>query len=201
MRETRASAAPWVRLAILAVCLTIPGPLLALGVIEVLNQPTDSLLAFLGELYDTDFRPWLVQTIRALPLVTLIVWPALASVPQAMLDTAATDGSGWWGRLVRIALPQRWPAVAAAWLVGFAVAIGELAATVLSMPPKPGGVTAISVRIFQDLHYGVDDRVAAISLVMVFGVAAVTGIAAALFTRGRNAGGLMQQEITEVTEI
>jgi iron(III) transport system permease protein len=110
------------------------------------------------------------------------MWPALASVPQVMLDTAATDGTGWWGRLFRIALPQRWPAAAASWLVAFAVAVGELAATILVMPPQRGA-TALSIQIFQLIHYGVDDRVAAICLVTVFGVAALTGIAWALLKR------------------
>jgi iron(III) transport system permease protein len=82
---------------------------------------------------------------------------------------------------VRIALPQRWPAAAAAWLIGLAIAVGELAATVLVIPPQPS--TAISVRVFQLLHYGVDDRVAAICLVMVAGIGALTGIAAVLLRR------------------
>jgi iron(III) transport system permease protein len=179
----RARRAPWIRLALLATCLTVPGPLLGVGVIHLLNRPADSSFAFLGALYDSNFAPWLVQTIRALPLATLILWPALASVPQVMLDTAATEGSGWWGQLLRIALPQRWPAVAAAWLIGLAIAVGELAATVLVMPPEAGGATTISVRIFQMLHYGVDDRAAAISLVMVMGIAILTGIAAVLLNR------------------
>ena len=89
-----------------------------------------------------------MQTIRTLPIVTLILWPALASVPQVMLDTAAMDGTGWWGRLLRIAVPQRWPAIAAAWLIAFAVAIGELAATILVMPPQRGA-TALSIQVFQ----------------------------------------------------
>jgi iron(III) transport system permease protein len=174
---------PWVRLALLATCLTVPGPLLGVGVIHVLNRPADSPLAFLGTLYDSNFAPWLVQTIRALPLATLILWPALASVPQVMLDTAATEGSSWWGQLLRIALPQRWPAVAAAWLISLAVAVGELAATVLVMPPEAGGATTISVQIFQMLHYGVDDRAAAISLVMVVGIGMLTGLAAVLIVK------------------
>jgi ABC-type spermidine/putrescine transport system permease subunit II len=149
----------------------------------VLNQPADSPLAFLGTLYDSLFPPWLVQTVRVLPVVTLMLWPALASVPQSMLDTAATEGSGWWGRLLRIAVPQRWAAVLAASLVGLAVANGEVAATVLVRPPLAGGKEWISVRIFQMLHYGMDDRAAAISLVMVFGIAALTGIAAVLLAR------------------
>jgi iron(III) transport system permease protein len=173
---------PWLRLLMLSLCLTIPGPLLGVATIRLLNRPPDSSFAALAWLYDSNFAPWLVQTLRALPLATLIMWPALASVPQVMLDTAATDGTGSWGRLLRIALPQRWPAVAAAWLVGFAVAIGELAATILVMPPQRGA-TALSIQIFQLLHYGVDDRVAAICLVTVFAVAAVTGIAATLLKR------------------
>jgi iron(III) transport system permease protein len=180
MRSARGT--PWLRLALLALCLTIPGPLLGVGLIRLLNRPVDSPLGVLGWLYDTNFGPWLVQTIRAVPAATLVLWPALVSVPQAMLDTAATEGSGWLGRLVRIALPQRWPAVAAAWLVGLAIAIGELAGTVLVIPPQPA--TTISVRVFQLLHYGVDDRVAAMSLVMVSGIAALTWISATLL-KGR----------------
>src|SRR5262249_9516286 len=149
---------------------------------QIFNRPPDSPLASLATLYYSEFSPWLVQTIRALPVATLILWPALASVPQVMLDTAATDGTGWWGRFLRIALPQRWPAVAAAWLISFAIAVGELAATILVMPPEVGR-TALSIQIFQSLHYGVDDRVAAICLFTVFAIAALTGIAAALLKR------------------
>jgi iron(III) transport system permease protein len=172
---------PWLRLALLTLCLTVPGPLLGVALVRLLNRPPDSPLAFLAAIYDSNFAPWLAQTIRALPMVTLILWPALASIPQVMLDAGVTEGTGWWGRLLRIALPQRWPAVAAAWLIGLAIAVGELAATVLVIPPQPS--TAISVRVFQLLHYGVDYRVAAISLVMVAGIASLTGIAAALLKR------------------
>jgi iron(III) transport system permease protein len=179
MRLTR--GIPWSQLAALSLCLTIPGPLLGIGLIRLLNQPPGATLAPLAALYDSNFAPWLVQTLRALPLVTLILWAALGTIPRVMLDAAATDGAGWWGQLLRIALPQRWQAVAAAWLVGFAVAVGEVAATVLVMPP--GRSTAISVRIFQLLHYGVDDRVAAISLVLVLATATMTAIAATMLKR------------------
>jgi len=181
MRRTRPT--PWIRLALLAACLTIPGPLLGIAVIHLLNRPANSPLAFLGWLYDSNFSPWLVQTIRALSVATLILWPALSSVPQVMLDTAATEGCRWWGQLLRIALPQRWPAVAAAWLIALAIAMGELAATILVIRPQPRGATALSVRIFQMLHYGVDDHAAAISLLMVLAIATLTGLAAALLRR------------------
>jgi iron(III) transport system permease protein len=111
----------------------------------------------------------------------LILWAALASVPQVMLDAAATDGAGRWRQLMLIAVPQRWPAIAAAWLIALAIAVGELAATVLVMPPQRGA-TALSIQVFQLLHYGVDDRVAAICLVLVFAIAALTAVAAKLLS-------------------
>lgn len=171
---------PWGRLTALAACLAVPGPLLAIGLIRLLNRPADSLLAPLGWLYDSDFAPWLAQTIRALPLVTLLLWAALATIPQVMLDAARADGAGPWQRLVWIALPQRWPAVAAAWLIGLAVAVGDLAATVLVVPPGP---TTISVRIFSLLHYGVEDRVASICLVLVLALAVVASLVMVLVAR------------------
>ena len=59
----------------------------------------------------------------------------------------------------------------------FVLSVGELSASLLVLPP---GVTTISVRIFQLLHYGVDDRVAALAL-SVF--AAMAAIAMAIATR------------------
>ena len=172
MRRPR--GVPWVQLGMLAFLMTVPGPLLGIGLIRLLNQPNDSPLAGLGWLYDTDFAPWLVQTLRALPVVTLILWATFSTIPQTVLDAATTDRAGWWRRLMWIVLPLRWPALVAAWLVGFAVAVGELAATVLVVPPGP---TTISVQIFSLIHYGVDDRVASISLVMAAGLAAAVMLA------------------------
>jgi iron(III) transport system permease protein len=181
-RMRLAGRTPRLTLLALAICLTIPGPLLGIGVIRLLNQPPNSPLSFLAVLYDSYFAPWAVLTIRVLPLVTLILWAGLASIPAAVLDAAAIDGAGWWARLFRIALPQRKAALFAAWLVGFAVACGELAASILVLPPGP---TTVSVRVFQLLHYGVDDRAAAISLFLVGAAAAVS--AAVMLLRPRRA--------------
>ncbi len=172
---------PLLRLFLIAGCLTVPGPLLGIGVIRLLNRPPGSPLAFLAPLYDSHFAPWLVQTVRALPLVTLLAWAALSSVSQAVLEAAAVDGAGWWGRLLRIALPQRWLTLVGAWLVGFVIACGELPATVLVMPPGPSG---IAVHVFQLLHYGMDDRLAAISLVYVAAMAIATATAAVILRYG-----------------
>jgi iron(III) transport system permease protein len=169
---------PLFRVLALSLCFTIPGPVLGIAVIHLLNRPPDSWLAALAPLYDSQFPTWLVQMIRSLPLVTLLLWAAFASIPRTLLETAALDGAGWWRQLVLVASPIRMRAIAVAWLVAFAVAMSELAATVLVLPP--GRATAITVRVFQLLHYGADERVAAISIVLTIATALITGSAIAI---------------------
>ena len=79
-------------LAVTVLGLAIPGPLIGLGLIELFNQRDSALLTWL---YDrTIAAPCLAQTIRALPLAMLIIWHAMRTVPQAMLDAASLDGAG-----------------------------------------------------------------------------------------------------------
>ena len=168
----------WIRLGLIGFCLTIPGPLLGLLVIRLMNQPPDSWLAPLAWLYDkTLFAPWLVQVVRSLPVATLVLWPALASMPQSLLDSAATAGAGPFSRLLFVVLPTRWYALLAAWILAFAVAAGELGATILVIPPGP---TTISIRIFSLSHYGVEDRLASICLVIMGIISVMTVVAATL---------------------
>jgi iron(III) transport system permease protein len=72
-------------------------------------------------------------------------------------------------------LPQRRSALCIAWLVGLAIALGDLTASILVVPPR---VKLLSIHIFNLVHYGVEDQVAGIclALLVVFGlVAAVVG--------------------------
>jgi iron(III) transport system permease protein len=164
----------------IAVAIAIPAPLWGVWVIGLMNHSPDSIFAPLTTLYDrTLAAPVLVQWIRALPLVSLWLWSQLASVPRDLLEAARSEGAGPIAQLVGVALPLRRAGVAAAALIGFVLAVGEVSATLLVTPP---GVTTISVRIFQLIHYGVDDRVAAISL-SIFGILGAFALVAAWLTR------------------
>ena len=57
------------------------------------------------------------------------MWYAMHSIPREVLESAAVDGAGSWTQLFRIALPMRWTAVAAAWLIALAISLGDLAAS------------------------------------------------------------------------
>ncbi len=160
-------------LSLLAAAIAMPGPLVALGLIFLLNRPE---LPWLVTFYDqTLLAPWLALVIRTLPWTTLLLWFALRSVPQDVLDAAAVDGAGPVTRLARIVLPLRLGAVALAWLVAFVLAVGDLAFTVIVLPP---GVETLSVRIFRLIHAAADNEVAAVCLVILAALSGVTALAA-----------------------
>jgi iron(III) transport system permease protein len=162
-----------------AVGLAVPAPLWGVWTIELLNHPPESPLAPLTMLYDhTLLAPVLVQLARALPLAMLWMGSQLATIPQDLLDASRSEAANWGAQLVRIALPMRLPGVLMAAALSLVIAVGELSATILVLPP---GVTTVSVRVFQLIHYGVDDRVAALCLSCF----ALLGAGAALAAAGR----------------
>jgi iron(III) transport system permease protein len=132
-------------------------------------------------MYDQSIlAPWLALVIRSLPLATLVVWQALRTIPQEMLESGAVDGAGPLRRLWSIALPCRLSAVALAWVVALAVALGDLGASILVVPP---GVTTVSIRVFGLLHAGQEPEVAGICLALIGLLAAVALVAASLLGR------------------
>ena len=144
---------------LLAIMMATPGPTLALLIIRFVNQPE---LPAMTWLYDrTIFAPWLGIMIRCLPIVTLVLWVSFRTIPAVELETAELAGVGRIGQLFRIVIPQRFAAIACAWFVCVALATGELTASILLVPP---GITTLAIRIFGLVHYGVEDRLAALCL-------------------------------------
>ncbi|MBA4105393.1 MAG: hypothetical protein C0485_06510 [Pirellula sp.] len=185
--------------AAVAIAIAVPAPLWGVWAIDLLNHPADSIWSPLTFLYDrTLLAPAALQSIRALPIVGLWLWSQLASVPRDLLEAARSEGAGPLTQLWRVALPLRWTGVAAAAGVALVLAMGELSASLLVLPP---GVTTISVRIFQLLHYGVDDRVAALALsvfaalaLSVFAAMATLALSTAALSALRNRNRPFKQE-------
>ena len=165
-------------LALTATCLAVPGPVLGLLVIVLLNRPN---MPWLFNLYDHSIlAPWLVLTVRAMPAATLILWHAFRTIPADVLESAALDGAGPIGRLWHIVVPLRLGAIAVAWLVALAVALGDLAASILVLPP---GVATIATHLFGMLHFGVEDQAAGMSLALLGLFVVVAAAARWLWTR------------------
>lgn len=105
-----------------------------------------------------------------------MLWPAVGTIPDALLDAAAVDGFGPWGRARRVALPLSRPALAASWAVALVLAFGALPASKLVKPP---GFTTLAFRVRQLHHIGVESHLAGVGLILL----AVYGLAALAATR------------------
>lgn len=168
----RGTGRAWLAIASVGWLLAVPGPVIGLAIIELLNRPE---LPWLVALYDRSIAaPWLAAVAHALPLAMLVLWPSLRAFPQESLDSAAVDGANLWARWQRVVLPQRRAALAIAWLVAFAWSLGELDAGILVAPP---GIDTLSIRVFRLLHFGVDDQVAGVCLAFYLAVQLLAGTA------------------------
>jgi iron(III) transport system permease protein len=163
----------WRVLPALAVCvisLAIPGPLIGVASIFLFNREEWGL----AWLYDETLVPSiLTTTVHALPLAVLMAWHSFATLGDDQLAAAALDGSGPVRTLWLIALPQRGPALVGAWIASFAVAAGDLAWSLLVLPP---GVDTLPRRVFGLVHAGVEEQVAGICLIVVLAYALLAGL-------------------------
>jgi len=176
---------PWIMLAVVALGLAIPGPLIGAGLIQLFNHDLPPQLpvgdgtykSWLLVLYDqTPLAPVVAQAIKAMPLVTMFLAYSFASLSDDVLEAAALDGLPPRMVLWRLALPLRRRALAAALIAALAVAAGDLAWAHLVTPP---GLDLLQRRVFGLVHAGVEEQVAAISLVVV----AAYSLAAAIILR------------------
>lgn len=155
-------AAPALTLAALG--LSLPGPVVGLAVIGLLNRPEIPPLRWL---YDHSIAaPWLAQSWRGMPLALLVLWAALRGMPDEVLESAALDGARWPTVLSRIVIPMRFWAFLGAGLAAFAAALAELDASVLTVPP---GIETLTIHVFNLLHFSVEDQAAGICLTLFLG--------------------------------
>jgi 2-aminoethylphosphonate transport system permease protein len=166
-----------VALGIAALTLVLPGTLWGLGLLKVregLSAPGGG-----GGLLDTPLVMVLAGSARAAAgVAAVLAWGALRLNPE-MLEAARTAGLPPLRRLlVTVGLMRRW--VAAALLLGVALALGEVGASVMICPP---GWETLAVRVFAAMHNGHGQVTAALALVTTAG-AALFGVLAAVAGRG-----------------
>jgi iron(III) transport system permease protein len=168
-------------LALMAVAWSLPGPLLGLSLLAVIQAV---LRAFPS--------PWLsralyqgpsplpllwVDVIRFYPSAVAVLFPVVRLLPDELIDAARVEGATPARELGRVV----WPLTAGAWLqaavaVGI-LSLGELSASkIVETPGMPGYATLI----FTQMHFGVRNDLAAQCLLLLLVVAAGTLLLAAV---------------------
>lgn len=161
-----------------AIGLATLGPLVGLVVSKLFTSSDHPVLFWLGD--RTIAPPVLAASIRALPLPILICFVAFRTLSGEVLDAAALDGAGPLRRIWSIGVRQRSLVFVVAWLVAFAIACGELSATIMV---NPAGITTVAIRVFRLLHTGVRNQVAAVCLTSMLGFLLVAALVTSLAPR------------------
>jgi iron(III) transport system permease protein len=154
-----------VALVVLAFAWALPGPVLGLGLKEVINGLLDGSGSRWLEtvLYQGPSPAPLVwiDVVRFLPCAVALLWPVVRRIPPELSDAARVDGAGPLLEFRHVV----WPAAHGAWgRAALAVAIlslGELSAGKLVSTP---GWPSYAEVLFQRMHYGVTADLAAGSL-------------------------------------
>jgi len=138
--------------------LLMPGVLLGVGLIFVLNRP-----AFEG-IYRGSGVALIAWTIRYLALAWNGVGLAVRSVDRDLTDAARLEGAGGWALLWHVHWPQIASRVGAAWYLTYLLCLWDVETLILIYPP--GGET-LALRIFNLLHYGHNAQVNALCLLLL----------------------------------
>jgi iron(III) transport system permease protein len=160
---------------LLVVVFAVPSTIVGVGLIGLWNRP-----GLLGTVYGTDAMFLLAHLARFVPVAALALAASTRFVPVSHEEAAAAAGAGWLRTMSRIVLPQIRLGVAAAWVIAFILAFGELGVSILVAPP---GEATLPIRIYTLIANTPSSHVAVLALLqaaVIFVPLAVLGAVASV---------------------
>jgi len=154
--------------------LAVPAPLVGIGMVSLWNRP------LWYELYGTSVMPVLALLARFTPLAAIVLVAQLRRIDPLLMDAAQIFDTNPLRTWLMVRLPLMTPGLMAAAFITFALSIGELGATLITIPPGQGTLT---LKIYNYLHYGASEQVAGLCLMMVASTLLV-GFFAVIMLRG-----------------
>ncbi len=103
----------------------------------------------------------------SLPFVLHPLVNTFRAINRNELDAAATLGAGPWYRMRHVIIPQSWPGIVSAAVLGFAHTLGEFGVIVMIGGSIPKETQVASVMIFEYVESGQSEQAHALSLSLV----------------------------------
>jgi len=161
------------------VLFAVPSTVVGIGLIGLWNRP-----GLPSEVYRSPLIIVIAYIARFAPVAALILSGAVRQVPVSLEEAAQVAGADWMRTFTRIVLPNLKAGLAAALVVCFILAFGELGATVLVAPP---GESTLPIRIYTLIANTPSSEVAALALVQT-GVVLMPLVLFGAFARGKGGG-------------
>jgi iron(III) transport system permease protein len=173
----------WGILALAAATWCLPAPIIGLGLKESIQEViavTHSGALARALYYGPSLAPiWWAYVVRLFPYGIAMTWPLVRLIPRELLEGARVDGAGPTQVLVKVVLPMMWPVAVAVGLAVTILALGELGASKLV---ETAGSQTFAHELFDQMHTGVGNELAALALVLLAWIGAL-GIAFVAWTR------------------
>jgi putrescine transport system permease protein len=125
------------------------------------------------------------HTTMAMCFVTVIVQARLADFDMSLEEAAMDLGASPLRTFMSVTLPLILPAIAAAWMLAFALSLDDLVIASFTTGP---GATTLPIRIYSEVRLGVKPEMNAVCTIMV-GVVGLAVIAASLLAKLTGARG------------
>jgi len=142
---------------VMIVIFAAPSTVVGVGLISLWNRPGWGI-------YGGQAMVVIAYLARFIPVVALILAASVRQVPISFEEAAELSGAGWLRSFIRIVLPQIKTGIAAAWIVAFILAFGELGATILVAPP---GESTLPIRTYTLIANAPSAEVAALAVTQV----------------------------------
>jgi len=161
VKASRRSALLWI---VCTIPLAIPSPITGIAMVHLGNHP---------------WLDWSQQTVlpivwahaaRMLPFGVFAASTQIRRIDPLLCDALHMHRVGVLAALRQVHLPLLAPALWKSWLLVFVLSLGELGSTLLVCPPGQG---TLPLRIYNLMHYGAGDAVAALALALL-GIAGIT---------------------------
>jgi len=138
--------------------LAIPAPLTGIGLVAIFNRPMPI------DIYQTVLMPVFASMGRFLPIAAMVLLSCILRFDRALIESAQILEKKsyliWW----KIILPIMLPGIMVSSALVFIFSAGELGATLIVTPP---GMSTLTIRIYNYLHYGASDTVSGLCLIIL----------------------------------
>ncbi len=152
----------------------VPAILFGIGIIALWNHPVTA------RFYDGPGMVILLLAGRFGAFAILIATGAAASLDTSLEDAGRTVGAGPARRLTHIVAPGMAASLGGGWLLVFVLSMRELDAAIF----VPAANATAAFRVYNAVHFGRDDFVAALALMLVF-LIVLPGLVWSIFGRRR----------------
>ncbi|MBI2806424.1 MAG: iron ABC transporter permease [Planctomycetes bacterium] len=118
------------------------------------------------------------HALRGLPIAIVFLWPVVRLIPRELIDTARLGGACAWSEFLHVIAPTCWRAALVVALGCAAIGLGEVGASARVETP---GWETFAKGLFDRMHYGVDNNVSALCLMMLAAIVGVVIVCAGAF--------------------